>query len=211
MTKMNLTDLCDFTRGLSDAESDAALRSELLSAKPSARRFVDMLSRVATVGRLDEELEIPEHALRVAKAVGSLRRPARDAAEPCSGLMRYLPFSIDFDSLREPALVGTRNLHADDRQLRVSTEGYSVELRVERGTEADSTVVVGQLLEGDATAAKPAAEIPVLAIHSGRIVSRTCTGSFGEFHAERLPNDASNLCFLVEGQKCLEFPLGTVH
>ena len=72
--------------------------------------MIDMLSLVAEVGQLDSALEIPEHAVRVAKAAGSLARP-QDRPETADErglgrLLRYLPFSITFDSFAEPALAG---------------------------------------------------------------------------------------------------------
>ena len=220
MTRFKITDWCDFVRGVADPQQGADMRREL-EAGDAPSRMIDMLSLVAEVGQLDSALEIPEHAVRVAKAAGSLARPQdrpETADETGLGkLLRYLPFSITFDSFAEPALAGTRSLQGADRRLSVEAEAYKIDLRVEHDTEPQSTVVVGQLLrrspgaEREGTewtdAEDPMQDIPVLALEAGRIVGRSKTGRFGEFQAEGLPNEALSLCLLVGTDECIELPL----
>ena len=220
MTQFKITDWCDFVRGVAETQQGAEMRREL-EAGEAPSRMIDMLSLVAEVGRLDSALEIPEHAVRVAKAAGSLARPHHSpeaAGERGLGkLLRYLPFSITFDSFSEPALAGTRSLQGADRRLSVEAEAYKIDLRVEHDTEPQSTVVVGQLLrrtpgaEGEGAewvgSEDPMPDIPVLALEAGQIVGRSRTGRFGEFQAEGLPNSALSLCLLVGTDECIELPL----
>lgn len=215
MAPFDITDWCDFVRGVAEPDRDAELRRELESGK-APRRMIDTLSLVAEVGRLDSTVEIPEYAVRVAKAAGSLARPPVPSSglgrfDP-SRLLRYLPVSITFDSFTQPALAGTRKLQASDRRLSAVGEGYSLDLRLEQDPETHSLVVVGQLVQRapnlDAEAeVSPAQDIPVLALEGDRIVGRTRTGPLGEFEAEGLPIGADRLCLLVGPRDCIDLSL----
>lgn len=215
MAKFDISDWCDYVRGIADPAQSDAMRSQLETTGAAPRVLVDRLRRVAEVGRFDNALEIPEHALRVAKAAGSLRRPQateEGATGWVASLLRQLPFTITFDSLRQPAPVGTRNLQGADRQLSLEAEDFKVDLRLEHDTDPNSTVVVGQVvrrrMDDPEAEAEPVTNLPVLAVEGGRIVGRSSTGSFGEFQAEGLPNDTLSLCFLVGPEECIELPLG---
>ena len=197
MAKYDITQLSDLVRGVADPVARESMR-EYLDGSPRARRQVDLLERVAAVARADQEMRIPEHALRVVKALGSLRRPE---AETSRGL---LPFKIAFDSFLQPAAAGTRDIQSQDRQLVVDAAPYMVDLRLEQETE--SAVVVGQLLR-DGT--HPVSGVPVLLLAADQVVGRSTTSEFGEFHAEGLPREPLKLCLLIESDKNLEVSLDT--
>ena len=198
MPKFDITDWSNFVRGVVSPDSECAMR-EHLGQSGRARRQVELLQRVAEVAQADQEQQIPEHALRIAKALGSLRRPA----EASSGLRRYLPFEITFDSLLEPVAAGTRNLQAQDRQLVFQADPYLLDLRLEHETSS-STVLVGQLLRD---AAEPVAEVPFLVYADDQVVGRSQTSDFGELQVEGLPRQSLRLCLLIDSEKCLEVPL----
>jgi len=199
----DVTEWCDFVRGLVDSGRARAMSETLASAPRRTRRRVEALRRVAAVGRADAELEIPEHALRGAKAIGGLRRPeSADGAR--GGLLKYLPFTVAFDSLRQPAAVGTRDLQASDRQMIFDAESYRVDVRMEHETSPPSTVLVGELLRG----ARPVPRVPVMVLAGDRVVGRSLTGKFGEFQAEGLPADPLRLCLLLDDEQCIDLPLG---
>jgi hypothetical protein len=179
MTEFDITQWSDFVRGLVDDDTAKTMRKALSEGKSRDRRTVELLREVAEVGAFDSKLEIPEHALRGAKAIGSLRRPE---AEKERGLLRYLPFRLTFDSLLQPAAVGTRNLHAQDRQMIFESEGYTVEVRIEREADPATTALVGELL-AHGESPRPASRVPVLIKAGDRIVAQTSTGRFGEFQA----------------------------
>lgn len=198
MAKYDITQLSDLVRGVADPVARKSMR-EYLDISPRARRQVDLLERVAAVARADQEMRIPDHALRIVKALGSLRRPE---AQPSRGL---LPFKIAFDSFLQPAAAGTRDIQARDRQLVVHADPYRVDLRLEQESE-QSSVVVGQLLRDGI---HPMSDVPVLLLAGGRVVGRSTTSEFGEFQAEGLPRQPLKLCLLIESDKNLEVPLAT--
>ena len=205
MTKFDITQWSDFVRGLTDAETEEAMRGALEKGQGEDARTVNLLRQVAEVGRLDHEFKIPDHALRGAKAIGSLQRP-ESAQEPSSSWLRFLPFSVSYDSLLQPAAVGTRNLHTLDRQMVFDTEDYTVEVRLEQENEPSSTVLVGEILEKTDTV-RPVPQVPVLIKASGQIVAQSTTGPFGEFQAEGLPTDPLTLALLVNETECIQLPL----
>lgn len=208
MSKFDVADLCDLVRDVADAETSRVLRDDLEAAPESTRAFAAMLARVAEVGRIDHGLQVPESAVRIAKAAGSLRRPAAEAETSKLGILRYLPFEVLFDSLLEPSVSGTRNLHANDRQLKIEAAGFLVDLRLEQDADPGNTVVVGQVMRTDGSMGMgPAPDVPVLVVEDGMIVSRATTGSFGEFHTEGVLTDSMSLCFLVKQGECVELPL----
>lgn len=201
MGRFNVTQWCDFVRGVADPDAEREMRERLASGDAGAKRAVDVLSRVAAVSRTDQETGPPEYAVRMAKAIGSLQRPREEV--PSSSIWSFLPFDVTFDSLREPALAGMRDMQTSFRQLSFASEGYTVDVRMDHGTEPRSTVVVGHVLRRPA---RPVADIPVLVTAGGKIVERSVTSEFGEFQADGLPREVE-LYVLVGSETCLRLPL----
>jgi len=207
MPRFDITQWCDFVRGVTDPATEQAMRDHLESGASQARRQVELLRRVASVGRHDLALAIPDYAVRGAKAIGSLRRQ-HQVPTLTDAILRYLPFSITFDSQHQPAPVGTRDIQSANRQLIFKAEDFTVDVQLEHESDPPTTVVVGQLLRCRGTT-RPVPEVPVFVVSGDRIVGRSLTGRFGEFQAEGLPRDALDLCLVVAETKCLKLPLGT--
>lgn len=204
MAKFNITQWANFVREV-DTGLEHEMRQALAGGDTEVLRTVELLRQVAELGKSDHELEIPEYAVRGAKAIGSLRRPELEEAEP-KGLLRYLPFQLKFDSLLEPATAGTRNLQASDRQLVFEAADYTVEVRLEQEAEPESTVLVGELLR-QREALEPVPRIPVFVRSGELIVARSNTGRFGEFQAEGLPTENLSLALMVHPNECIYLPL----
>lgn len=203
MTEHDLVQWCDFVRGVTGVEEESEMR-ERLESDPQARRTVELLSRVQSVAQADNALSIPSYALRIVKAAASVPRALEAAPE--ASAWRFLPFRIAFDSLRSPALAGTRDLHPSYRQVRFQTDEYALDVRLELSPGPEGNAVTGQVLElGDEPA--PVAEIPVLVASEGRVVERSLTSRFGEFHAEGLPKKTLHLYALVGEDSCIAVPL----
>ncbi len=205
--KFDITQWGDFVRGVADPEAEETMREQLASDPGASRGAVEALRQVAAVGRWDAEHPVPDHAVRIAKAIGSLRR--RGAPEPSVervSILRRLPFAVAFDSLLQPAVAGTRDLQTLHRQLVFEAEGYSVDVRMEHELEPPSAVVVGQVLSRE-DEARPVEGMPVLLVSDQQVVGRTVTGTYGEFQAEGLPRDPLSLYLLAGSEECLELPV----
>ncbi|MCP4658148.1 MAG: hypothetical protein GY856_22280 [bacterium] len=207
MPRFNIAQWCDFIRGVADPAVEGEMRAHLESGASRARRQVELLGLVASVGRTDLALAIPDYAVRGAKAIGSLRR-SHQVPTLTDAILRYLPFSITFDSQHQPAPVGTRDIQSTNRQLIFKAEDFTVDVQIEHEADPPATVVVGQLLRCHGTT-QPVPEVPVFVVSGDRIVGRSLTGRFGEFQAEGLPREALDLCLVVAEKECLKLPMGT--
>lgn len=204
MSRLDIAQWCDFVRGVADPESERRMRQRLAAGDAAARRAVDLLSRVRTVSRGDEVRAVPEHAVRAAKAIATVRRPAAEA--PGSSLWRFLPVELTFDNLRQPALAGTRDLQASSRQLSFRAEDYTVDLRLEPDEAPRTTALVGQLVRRW-RGSRPVTRTPVLVAANGEIVDTSTTNRFGEFQAAGLPREPLDLYLLVGEDTCIRLPL----
>ena len=205
MTDLDITGLCDFVRGVLDPETEARVREHLESR---SRNPAGALRRVAAVGHWDAQHPVPDSAVRVAKAAGSLqRRDSAPAAESFAGsVLKRLPLTVVADTLHQAAGAGARDLQSNYRHIVFEAEGYSVDVRLEHEKEPAGAVVLGQLMRHDGEAG-PVGEVPILLVARNKIVGRGLTGEFGEFHAEGLPVEPMDLCLLVGSEQCLELPL----
>lgn len=218
MKRFDITEWCDLVRGVTDPETEERMRLHL-AADPAARTAAAAMQWVADVARSDHEGPVPEHALRFAKAIGSLQRPPAATRARRRSLLQPLRFEIAFDSLLAGAGAGTRDLQAGHRQLAFEADDYSIEVRLEHEIEPPGTVVVGQILSrgeagaagrvvaGQSGAARPVAEAPILVLAGGRIVGQATSGRFGEFQVEGLPPRSLKLCLLPARGQLLELPL----
>ncbi len=205
MSKFNLSQWSDLIRGVAD---DTVVREMLreLEGDAAARRSVDLLERVRQVAERDRSLDIPSYALRVAKAAASVARletssGAEDSTR--SSAWRFLPFELIFDSLRQPAMAGTRNSPASSRHLSFQAEDYTIDVRLEQ--DVQGVALTGQLLRTAGTV--PVSETPVLVLAGGQIVERSLTSTFGEFQAEGLPEEDLKLYVLTQLGSCIAIPL----
>ncbi len=211
MSQFDLIQWCDFVRGVADDEEAESMQRALLGGSQDAHHDVDMLRRVAEVIEADQTQPVPEHAVRMAKAIGSLQRPESAPTGPglLSKVLRYLPFEVSFDSALQPSAAGTRGLQTHDRHVSFEANGFLVDLRIER--DHDTTSVVGQVLqeaaEGTDDEVVPVPYLSIVSMQERRIVGQSVTGEMGEFQAEDLPQENLKLCFLVNDDDCIEFPM----
>lgn len=204
MTAFDLTQWCDYARGVAAPESVSAMRALLERSEP-ARKAVERFRRVAAVAGGDAAGRIPAQAVLVAKAVAGLAPRARSASSS-----RFLPAELTFDSSLHAAGVGTRDLGSSHQRIASYRAGeLSVHLRLEYETITHSQVLVGQLLR-HAPELRPVAEVPVLVLAAGKVVGRSLTRRFGEFQADGLPPEPLELCLLVEPERWVEVSLGSL-
>ena len=200
MTKYDITQMADFVRGLMDPESAQHVQDILdSSASSSAKKEVAALRHVARLAEIDMSLQVPEHAVRCVKALGSIRRPEVELS-----LLQRLSMALTFDSQVAPAVAGTRDMRSADRQLVFQSRGYQIDLRLEQ--DANGSVVVGQLVK-DGKDVEPMVDVTVVAMADEQVISRSTTGAFGEFQAEGLNADSIDFLFLVDDEHCLEVSL----
>lgn len=208
MSEFDITEWSDFVRGVTDPGAEERMRYRLKS-DPKAQRVVAALSRVAALGRANNEDRVPEHAVRIAKSIAVGRLPA-DAKESSRGflergILRRLQCAVAFDSLLQPSPAGTRDIDAPHRQVVFEAESYRIDVRLEHEVEPRSTLAVGQVTSRHEEV-MPLARVPVLVFSGEDEVAHAVTSRFGEFQFEGLPRLPLELC-LVIGEDFLEIPL----
>ena len=219
MKKFDIAQWVDFVRGVAAPEVERELRRHLESGAARSREEERRWRRVAALGAKDRKREVPEHALRGARAIGSLRR-LENGDPGALPFFERLGFEIVFDSLRQAA-TGTRGPGlaggaADPaRHLVLEAESYTVDVRFEPRPDPRHTVrpggfpggvVAGQILHRNGET-KPLPRTPVLVFSGESIVHSTLSSDSGEFHAEGLPTEPLRLCLLVGRRECIEVPL----
>ena len=108
MNHFDIHQWADFARGLGSTTDRAAMQAHVSSGCARCRTSLDLMHRVAVTARADGQYEPPEHVVRWAKALGSLRRPQRSRV---SRLIAHLVTN----SLLDPVPAGLR---AGDRGSR---------------------------------------------------------------------------------------------
>ena len=196
---------CDFVRGLLPEDESRSLATTLETADRKTRSLVEMLRRVAAVGREDGASAVPEHAVRIAKALGSLRRHG----EAGEAFRKPMPFTAVFDSLIHPTPAGARDLGPSqrlDRLVSFRAGTYSVDVRLEQEADLRHAVIVGQVLRADESV-EPVANIPTILSSQGRVLDSALTSELGEFQVRGVVRKRLTLSLLVEDQEWIELPL----
>lgn len=199
MTTHDMTQWCDFTRGVLAPQVAESMRANL-ARSDRARHLVRRFERVAELARKDNAVSPPDYAVRIAKAAASVGGAAHRLARR--------PFTVLYDSFLQPLpATGTRSHHPSHQQVVYRAQDYTVEVRLERETKPHSQIVVGQLLR-HLDEVQPVAQVPVLVLSDGRVVGRDLTSRFGEFQAAGLPPEPLQLCLLIGEEACIDVPLG---
>ncbi len=202
MKRYDITHWADFVRDTAESTQAEAMAEYLQEASREERRDAELLRRVAAVGRQDRENKVPESAVRIAKALGSVRRTRTSGSQ--------LPFRILFDSFGQPAVAGVRGSQPRDRHLVVEAGDFVVDVRFEPGElsrlgGASGAAVTGQVLRREGS--QPLSDLPVLLLAGDEAVGASRTGESGEFQADGLPEAPLNLWVRVEGGEFIDFPL----
>lgn len=199
MTTYDMTQWCDFSRGVLAPQLAESMRSKL-ARSDRAQHMVRRFERVAALAQQDSTLGPPDYAVRIAKAAASVEHAARRLARR--------PFTVLYDSFLQPVpAAGTRNLHPSHQQVVYRAQEYTVEVCLEKETNPHSQIVVGQVLR-HLEEVRPVPQMPVLLLSDGRIVGRDLTSRFGEFQAAGLPPEPLQLCLLIGEETCIDVPLG---
>lgn len=160
----------DFVRGLGSAIERANMHRHLETGCRRCARRLATFEQVAAVTRRDAAEPVPEHALRTVRAAFDLHRPA-------ASTLTEVVLETLFDSALAPAAGGVRSSGAGGRQLLLRSADYTLELQVERPTEADIQVA-GRVL---GRPAEPVIEAPAFLLSGEEVTARAVTDETGGF------------------------------
>lgn len=170
----------DFVRGLGEPDLRSRMEEHLQSPCPRCTVVAETLGHFAETAKQESLYEIPEYAVRSAKAIFALQRPERVQ------LMPRLVAKLVFDSFREPLPAGVRGQTRTSRQTLYHAGSYSIDLRIEQERGAREVVAVGQLFDRS-DPRRRMAMVPVILTSGEDIVAKTLSNSFGEFQLHYSP------------------------
>ena len=193
----------DFVRGLVSGQQREKMQAHLDGDCAECRKVAGLLSRVAQRAREDATYEVPDYAVRNARALYSLQRPEE---------VRLLPRTIArlaFDSFREPLMAGVRSQQAVAHQLMYIAGPYCVDLRLEKERGSTQIRMVGQIANRD-WGSIGVSEVPVFLLSRDLVINKTATNKFGEFAMEYTPRHGLRLFAPIPGENHIEIRLGRV-
>jgi hypothetical protein len=171
-THFDISYWTDFARGVTPEPARVAMEAHLASC-PSCRATLDVVSGVIAAARAEARYEPPDHAVRAAKALGSLlsRAPSR-----ASSLIPRLVY----DSVADLAPAGVRGGEPLSRHTVHEAGDFSLDLRIEQEKGTPTVTIVGQLTNRKDPEA-PVAGAPVLLFAEEAVVAHAVYNRFGEF------------------------------
>jgi len=200
MKHFNIWQWTDYARGLSDAADRAAMDAHLSSGCARCARTASTFRSVSLIAGREAANEPPEHTIRYAQAVYSLRRP-----ETVLSLPRLLARLVH-DSLHQPLPAGIRAQAGLSRHALYEAGNYFLDLQIELQQASGPVTLVGQLANRDDRRANVA--VPVWLMRQKNIVASTLCDRFGEFQLEFTPaRDLSLSIPLRDADKRLDIPL----
>ena len=187
MKHFSLEQWTDFVRGVGEDGARIAMAAHLDAGCARCAKSVEVLRRAATVLATEGQYQVPEYALRCARAIFSTRR-AQTVRSP------RVPVHLIYDSIREPLPAGIRSSDRLARRALYQAENFFLDLRLERDPGSPRLNLVGQLANCDTPAQQPCGVLVLLAAGED-VVARAVTNRFGEFELEYEP--AANLRLLL--------------
>lgn len=204
MKHFNIWQWVDFIRDLGEEETRAAMASHLSSRCARCQKIVKVLRGVALTARGELVCEPPEHAIRLAQAIYSLRRP--DTANLPRLIARLM-----HDSVRAPLPAGIRAQNRLSRHALFEAGSYYLDLQLEQQPASGLVTLLGQLADRTGPE-RSTSEVPVWLKERKRLVATALCNRFGEFQLEYEP--APNLRLhvaLPTAGKRLEVPLSPLN
>jgi len=200
MTHYAIEQWVDFSRKLVSSEERARMNDHLASGCTECERLSTLTTRLVVTCANLTTIEVPEYAVRMARAIFPVRAPER----PKRG--NRLPIELIFDSFLVPAAVGLRSTWQVGWQGLYRAGQCSVDLRIEPELKSPRAAVIGQITNHVA----PTDTMGNLAIslRAGKlVVAETHSNRFGEFQMEYEQQSQLKLCIHLRDSKLIEVPL----
>jgi hypothetical protein len=203
MTHFSLEQWTDYVRGVADDPTRSAMTAHLDGGCPRCARAVDLLRRVAGVVAIEPQYQVPEHAVRCARAIFAVQRP-QTMRLPRAAL------HLIYDSIREPLPAGIRSAERLARRVLYQAGNFFLDIRVEREPGSPRLSLVGQLANCDTPSQHPTGVLVLLAT-GDNVIARAITNRFGEFELDYLPGPNLRLFLPLDAANArIELPLSRV-
>jgi hypothetical protein len=190
----------DYSRGLGETELREEMREHLANGCPDCHRLNDLSTRLFSTCVTIKAIEVPDYALRTARAIF----PARFADRPKRG--SRIPVELIFDSFLVPSPAGLRATWQVGWQGLYRAGECSVDLRIEPELKSARAAVIGQITNHNT----PATEMSnlVVSLRAGKaVIAETMSNRFGEFQMEYEQQSHLKLCIHLGDSKLIQVPL----
>src|SRR5438445_13853896 len=180
MKHFDISKWTDFVRGLSEKSAEVAIGHHLASGCRKCRHTAGLLRKLAAVVRRDLQVQVPEHAVRCARAIFILQQPEEVQVLP------RIPARLLYDSFREPLPAGVRTQQRLSRQALYEAGDYSLDLRLENESGTSRVTLVGQI-QHRKQPGKRLGGVPALLLSAKQVLGQAVSNSLGEFQMEYAP------------------------
>ncbi len=201
MKHFDIAKWTDFVRDSAGEAERAAMQTHLVSGCRKCRHTADLLRKVAAAARSHSQVQVPDYALRCARAIFLLQQPEKVQILP------RIPARLLYDSFREPLPAGVRTQQRLSRQALYKAEHYWLDLRLENERGTSRVTLVGQIQNGKQPG-KRLGGVPILLVSGEQILSQAVSNSLGEFQMEYAPTKRLRLYVPMRwAGKRIELPL----
>src|SRR5712692_5141711 len=180
MKHFELAEWTDFVRGLVEKSARLPMEHHLASGCQKCRHTAELLRKVATAARRHSQVQVPDYALRCARAIFLLQQPEKVQILP------RIPTRLLYDSFREPLPAGVRTQQHLSRQALYQAGDYSLDLRLENESGTSRVTLVGQI-QNRKQPGKRLGGVPALLFSGKQVLGQAVSNSLGEFQMEYAP------------------------
>ena len=181
MKHFELAEWTDFVRGLIEKSARLPLEHHLASGCRKCRHTADLLRKLVIAAHSDSQVQVPDYALRCARAIFLLQQPEKVEILP------RIPARLLYDSFREPLPAGLRTQQRLSRQCLYQAGDYSLDLRLENERGSPRVALVGQIQNREQPG-KRLGSVPVQLLSGKQVLAQATSNSLGEFQMEYEPS-----------------------
>jgi len=164
------------------------MQAHLASGCQKCRHTAELLRKVATAARRHSQVQVPDYALRCARAIFLLQQPEKVQILP------RIPARLLYDSFREPLPAGVRTQQRLSRQALYQAGDYSLDLRLENESGTSRVTLVGQI-QNRKQPGKRLGGVPALLFSGKQVVGRRSATRWGNSRWNMLrPNACGFTC-----------------
>src|SRR3989454_4541513 len=157
------------------------MQAHLASGCRKCRQPAELLRKVAAAARRHSQVQVPDYALRCARAIFLLQQPEKVQILP------RIAARLLYDSFREPLPAGLRTQQRLSRQALYQAGDYSLDLRLENERGSSRVALVGQI-ENRKQPGKRLSNVPVQLLSGKQVLAQVVSNSLGEFQMEYMPS-----------------------
>ena len=201
MKHFDIAKWTEFVRNSVGEAERAAMQAHLASGCRRCRQTAELLSKVAGAARRLSQVQVPDYALRCARAIFLLQQPEKVQILP------RIPARLLYDSFREPLPAGVRTQQRLSRQALYQAGDYWLDFRLENESGTSRVTLIGQIQHGEHPG-KRLEGVPILLVSGKQVLGRAVSNSLGEFQMEYAPTKRLRLYVPMRwAGKRIELPL----